>query len=288
MPSQRPRLPARYELPELIARGGMAEVYRATDTALARTVAIKVLAEPFAGDVELRARFTREAQTAAQLSGEPHVVTTYDVGEVDGVPYIVMEYIPGGSLADRLRGGPIPPAQALEWIEQIAGALDRAHARGIVHRDVKPANLLLGADGEVRVTDFGIARATWNHTLTGVGTILGTSGYMSPEQAAGQRATAASDRYALGCVAFELLTGRRPYAAESVTAEAAAHATGADPFGERCRRGAAAGARRRLPACAGEGARGALRDVRRAGDGVAGRVPRIGRPRPGGSPLRCR
>jgi tRNA A-37 threonylcarbamoyl transferase component Bud32 len=229
MPSQQPRLPARYELPELIARGGMAEVYRATDTALARTVAVKVLAQPFAGDLELRARFAREAQTAAQLSGEPHVVTTYDVGEEGGVPYIVMEYIPGGSLADRVRGGPIPPARALEWIGQVAGALDRAHARGIVHRDVKPANLLLGADGDVRVTDFGIARATWNHTLTGVGTVLGTSGYMSPEQAAGQRATAASDRYALGCVAFELLTGRRPYAAESVTAEAAAHATGRIP-----------------------------------------------------------
>ncbi len=207
----------------------MAEVFRATDTALARTVAIKVLAEPFAGDDELRARFAREAQTAARLSGEPNVVTTYDVGEVDGLPYIVMEYIPGGSLADRLRGGPVAPAQALEWIGQIAGALDRAHARGIVHRDVKPANLLLGADGEVRVTDFGIARAVWNHTLTGTGTILGTSGYMSPEQAAGQRATAASDRYAVGCVAFELLTGRRPYAAESATAEAAAHASAQIP-----------------------------------------------------------
>ena len=105
MPSQRPRLPARYELPELIARGGMAEVYRATDTSLARTVAIKVLAQPFAGDAELRARFTREAQTAAQLSGEPNVVTTYDVGEEGGVPYIVMEYIPGGSLADRCAAG---------------------------------------------------------------------------------------------------------------------------------------------------------------------------------------
>jgi hypothetical protein len=157
------------------------------------------------------------------------VVTTYDVGEADGVPYIVMEYAPGGSLAERLRHGAVEPAQALLWVEQVAGALDRAHARGIVHRDVKPGNLLLGADGDVRVTDFGIARAAWLHTLTGTGTILGTSGYMSPEQAAGQRATAASDRYALGCVAFELLAGRRPFAAESVAAEAAAHASARIP-----------------------------------------------------------
>ena len=192
------RLPVRYQQPELIARGGMADVYRATDVALSRPVAVKVLAERYARDDEFRLRFTREAQTAAGLSGEPNVIVIYDVGEARGLPYIVMEYAAGGSVADRLRAGPLPPAQALAWLEQAAAALDAAHARGVVHRDVKPANLLVGADGELRVTDFGIARAAGHDTLTGAGTILGTSGYMAPEQARGLRATDASDRYALG------------------------------------------------------------------------------------------
>jgi eukaryotic-like serine/threonine-protein kinase len=222
-------LPSRFELPELVAHGGMGDVFRATDTALERTVAIKVLAERYARDAEFRARFTREARTAAQLSGEPNVVLVFDVGDAGGLPFIVMEYLPGGSVADRLHAGPVAPAQALAWLEQAGRALDAAHVRGIVHRDVKPANLLLGADGEIRVTDFGIARAASHDTLTGIGTILGTAGYMAPEQAHGERATAASDRYALGCVAFELLTGRRPFAAESVTAEAAAHASAPIP-----------------------------------------------------------
>ncbi|HEY7381251.1 MAG TPA: serine/threonine-protein kinase [Gaiella sp.] len=229
MPESRFSLPPRYELPELIAHGGMGDVFRATDTALERTVAIKMLAERYAGDDEFRTRFTREARTAARLSGEPNVIRIYDVGESEGLPYIVMEYVSGGSIATRLRAGPVDPGQALAWLQQGARALDAAHARGIVHRDVKPGNLLVGEDGEIRVTDFGIARATGHETLTGIGTILGTSGYMSPEQARGQRATAASDRYALGCVAFELLTGGRPFAGETAAVEAAAHATAPVP-----------------------------------------------------------
>ena len=216
-------LPARYEGVELVARGGMADVYRATDSVLGRTVAAKVLAERYAALPDFRQRFEREALTAASLT-HPNVVTIFDVGECDGRPYIVMEYLAGGSLADRLHARrPIRVDMAIPWLEQAARALDAAHLAGIVHRDVKPGNLLLDSDEEVHVTDFGIARAAANDPLTATGTILGSAGYMAPEQARGERATAASDRYALACVAFELLTGRRPFVAESPTAEAMLH-----------------------------------------------------------------
>ena len=222
-------LPIRYRSGELIAHGGMADVYRATDTALERVVAVKVLADRFADDEEVRIRFTREALTAARLAGAPNVVTIFDVGENGGRPYIVMEFLPGGTLADRIRRGRVEPAQALAWLEQAGRALDAAHALGIVHRDVKLANLMIAGDGEVRVTDFGIARAAGHHTMTVAGTVLGTTGYMSPEQATGQRSSPASDRYALAVVAFELLAGRRPFVAETPSAEAAAHAIAAVP-----------------------------------------------------------
>ncbi|MGL6278357.1 MAG: serine/threonine-protein kinase, partial [Gaiella sp.] len=224
-----PALPPRFDSAELIARGGMAEVYRARDTALERLVAVKVLARPLADDAEVRRRFVREAQIAATLSGSRHVVTVYDVGETpSGPPFIVMELLEGGTLADRLQRGPVPPAQALDWLEQAARGLDAAHARGIVHRDVKPGNLMLTAEGEVQVTDFGIARAP-DTTLTLTGTVFGTSGYMAPEQARGEPATAASDRYALAVVAFELLAGRRPFVGETPASEAWAHATRVPP-----------------------------------------------------------
>ena len=134
-----------------------------------------------------------------------------------------MEYMGGGSLEQRLANGTQPPAQAVRWLEQVARALDHAHANGVVHRDVKPANLLLDGEGNVHVADFGIATAAWMASLTTAGTVLGTAGYLAPEQAAGERATPASDRYALAVVAYELLTGERPFARESPTAEAAAH-----------------------------------------------------------------
>ncbi|HEU0337286.1 MAG TPA: serine/threonine-protein kinase [Gaiellaceae bacterium] len=229
MRAMEPELPPRYRAPALLAHGGMADVYRAHDEALGRDVAVKLLADRYASDEELRARFTREAHTAARLSGEPHVVTIFDVGEAGGRPYIVMELVPGGSLADRLRSAPVTPAESLLWLGQAAEALDAAHRLGVVHRDVKPANLLLDASGSLRVTDFGIATAAGDDTLTLAGSILGTWGYMSPEQASGGRATAASDRYSLAAVAFELLTGHRPYAAETPTAEAHAHVTAPVP-----------------------------------------------------------
>lgn len=218
-------LPDRYTGPQPVGRGGMGEIYRAIDDSLGRAVAIKVLDERFARDENIRARFTREALAAARLSGNPSIVTIYDVGEWNGHPFIVMEYLGGGSLEQRMRSGSVSSAQALEWLEQAAHALDAAHREGVVHRDVKPANLLLDRQGRVHVADFGVASAAGLASLTQTGTVLGTAAYLSPEQARGERATPASDLYALGIVAFELLAGRRPFEAESMAAEAAAHVT---------------------------------------------------------------
>jgi hypothetical protein len=216
-------LPKRYRAPTLVARGGMGEVYRATDSVLERTVAVKLLSDRFAREPESRARFQREALAAARLSGRRNVVTVFDVAEHRGRPLIVMEYLDGGSIFDRLKHGQVTREQALEWLTQTAAALDHAHANGIVHRDVKPANLLLDREGSVRVSDFGIASATGFETLTLPGMVLGTAGYLSPEQARGEPATPASDRYGFGVVAFELLTGRRPFEGETPATQAFAH-----------------------------------------------------------------
>jgi tRNA A-37 threonylcarbamoyl transferase component Bud32 len=223
-------LPPRYRSPKRIARGGMGEVYRATDSTLGRAVAVKLLAERYSRDNAVRQRFTREGLAAARLSGEAHIVTVFDVGEHAERPFIVMEYLGGGSLEERIReGGAQDVGQALEWLEQAATALDAAHRHGVVHRDVKPANLLLDRHGNVHVADFGIASAAGMDSLTMTGTVLGTAGYLSPEQAQGEHATPASDRYSLAVVAFELLSGRRPFESESITAEAAAHVHAAVP-----------------------------------------------------------
>ena len=224
-------LPPRYQDPQHLARGGMGDVYRATDTQLGRTVAIKVLGDRYADDESVRERFKREALAAARLSGSPNTVTIFDVGESDGHPYIVMELLEGGTLEDRLKaGGAQDPADAIRWLDQAAGALDAAHAAGVVHRDVKPGNLLLNSRGEVAVADFGVASAVGLDSMTMTGTVLGTAGYLSPEQAKGERATPASDRYALGVVAYELLTGERPFASDSATAEASAHVHAPIPY----------------------------------------------------------
>ena len=211
----------------------MGEVYRATDSVLERKVAVKLLSERHARDEDAHARFRREALSAARLSGAPHVITVFDVGEHGTQPYIVMEYLEGGSVFDRLREGRVAPTLALEWLDQAGQALDRAHAEGIVHRDVKPANLLLDRDGTIVVSDFGIASTSGFDTLTLPGTVLGTAGYLSPEQARGESATAASDRYGLGVVAFELLTDRRPFEGETAATEALAHVTAPVPSAEQ-------------------------------------------------------
>src|SRR2546423_11586827 len=231
-------LPPRYRGPTRIGHGGMGEIFRATDESLGRAVAIKVLAGRFAEDDAVRRRFTREALAAARLSGEPNTVTIFDVGEWNERPFIVMEYLSGGTLDDLIaRDGAQPVDRVLRWLGQAAAALDHAHGNGVIHRDVKPGNLLLDREENVHVADFGIASAAGMDSLTATGTILGTAGYLSPEQAQGQRATSASDLYGLGVVAFELLTGERPFKRESMTAEAAAHANEPVPSASARRRG---------------------------------------------------
>jgi eukaryotic-like serine/threonine-protein kinase len=207
----------------------MASVWVAEDLTLGRLVAIKLLSQQFLGDSEAVRRFEREARAAASLSSHPNVVTIFDVGEQEGRPFIVMEYMSGGSLADVKRGGRQPARQSvLRWLEEAASALDAAHERGIVHRDVKPANLLLDERDSLGVTDFGIARVAFDTTVTRTGQVLGTAAYLSPEQAAGEPASPASDRYALAVVAYELLTGGRPFGGEGFAIQASQHME-ADP-----------------------------------------------------------
>jgi eukaryotic-like serine/threonine-protein kinase len=216
-------LPPRYDNPRLLASGGMGSVWCAQDTVLGRAVAIKVLAEGYADDPRARLRFMREARAAGRLSGHPNVVTVFDVGEADGRPYIVMEHVSGGSVADAIRVGEVSRAEALRWIAEAASALDHAHGLGILHRDVKPGNMLLGRNRTVHLADFGIARIAAEHAITNAGEMLGTAAYISPEQARGRPATGASDRYSLAVAAFELLVGERPFPAEHFAAQARAH-----------------------------------------------------------------
>jgi tetratricopeptide (TPR) repeat protein len=236
MPVSTQLLPPRYRSPRRAGRGAMGDIYVATDEVLGRDVAVKLLAERYAADTGIRQRFKREGLAAARISGEPGAITIFDVGEWEDRPFIVMEYVSGGSLEERIRSeGAQPPARALAWLELAATALDAAHRRGIVHRDIKPANLLLNDRGEVRVADFGIASAAGFDSMTLTGTVLGTAGYLAPEQAMGERATPASDVYALAVVAYELLSGERPFENESPTAEAAAHVNAPVPsIAERC------------------------------------------------------
>jgi serine/threonine-protein kinase len=217
-------LPTRYNVVRHIANGGMASVWLAEDELLGRLVAVKVLSSGYAQDERANRRFLREARAGARLSECRHVVTVYDIGEHDGRPFMVMEHFSGGSVADRLRRGrDIPRALALRWLREAADALDCAHAHDVVHRDVKPANLLIDERGRLAVGDFGIATVAAEASLTQTGQVLGTAAYISPEQARGHAATDASDRYALAVVAFELLTGRRPFTADHPAAQARAH-----------------------------------------------------------------
>jgi serine/threonine-protein kinase len=217
-------LPPRYRSPRRIGHGAMGDIYLAADEVLGREVVVKLLAERYAADEGITARFKREALAAARLSGESGAVTIFDVGEWRDRPFIVMEHLGGGSLDQLLRqGGAQRPERALAWLDQVAVTLDSAHGHGIVHRDVKPANLLLDTRGDLHVADFGIASAAGLDSMTLTGTVLGTAGYLSPEQAQGERAGPSSDLYSLGVVAYELLSGHRPYESDSPTAEAAAH-----------------------------------------------------------------
>lgn len=222
-------LSSRYELGEIIGFGGMSEVHKARDVRLSRDVAIKVLRADLARDPTFYLRFKREAQNAAALN-HPAIVAVYDTGEaeVDGgpLPYIVMEYVDGDTLRDIVRGkGPLPPRRAMEIIADVCAALDFSHKAGIVHRDMKPANIMINRSGAVKVMDFGIARAIADSSnpMTQTAAVIGTAQYLSPEQARGETVDARSDVYSVGCVLFEILTGEPPFTGDSPVAVAYQH-----------------------------------------------------------------
>jgi len=213
----------RYELKEMVGSGGMSSVYRAFDTLLERHVALKILHEQFGADDDHVERFRREARAVAQLS-HPHIVTVIDRGEEDGRQFIVFELIEGENLKEFVeRGGPLPVRRVLELGLEIGRALAFAHAQGLVHRDVKPQNVLLSEDGVAKVTDFGIVRSLDAVGHTETGTVLGTSHYIAPEQARGERVDAQTDVYSFGVVLFELLTGDVPYPGDSFLSVAMKH-----------------------------------------------------------------
>jgi eukaryotic-like serine/threonine-protein kinase len=213
----------RYEVGPLLGAGGMAEVYEGRDRLLARRVAIKVLQSQFARDQGFLLRFKREAQAAASLS-HPNVVGVYDTGSEDGTHFIVMEYVEGRTLKDVIRQeGPLYPDRAAEICADVCSALVAAHARGLIHRDIKPGNVMLTPDGKVKVMDFGIARATSSETITQTAAVIGTAQYISPEQAQGQPVDFRSDLYSLGCCLYEMLTGKVPFTGANAVAIAYRH-----------------------------------------------------------------
>jgi serine/threonine-protein kinase len=222
-------LGGRYELDGIVGRGGMAEVYRARDIRLDRVVAVKTLREDLARDQTFQARFRREAQSAASLNN-PSIVAVYDTGEDSSgsshIPYLVMEYVDGRTLRDLLRDDRrLLPERALEITDGVLRALDYSHRNGIVHRDIKPGNVMLTRSGQVKVMDFGIARAVSDAqaTMTQTAQVIGTAQYLSPEQARGERVDARSDLYSTGCLLYELLTGRPPFLGDSPVAIAYQH-----------------------------------------------------------------
>ena len=213
----------RYQIIEEIGRGGMARVYRALDPRFEREVAVKVLPSEVMDEAMFRARFEREAKVIAALE-HPAIVTVYDFGDQEGQPYLVMRYMPGGSLRERLAQGEMPPEQAVTLVRRMASALDYAHERGIIHRDLKPGNILFDGRGDPFLTDFGIVKmAQGGATLTGE-SIIGTPAYMSPEQAQGDTTIDhRTDVYSLGVILFEMLTGKQPYMADTPISLALKH-----------------------------------------------------------------
>ncbi|HKZ68919.1 MAG TPA: serine/threonine-protein kinase [Anaerolineales bacterium] len=215
----------RYEVKRELGRGGMATVFVAFDPEFERDVAVKVLPREFLHDPHFRARFKREAKIIAALE-HPAIVPVYDYGEDDGQPFIVMRLMPGGSLADRLKQGPLTLPEVARIFTRLAGALDEAHRRGIIHRDLKPGNILLDSQGDPYVSDFGMAKLTQGASSFSGSTIMGTPAYMSPEQAKGEHdLDGRSDIYALGAILFEMLTGKLPYDADSPMGIAVKHIT---------------------------------------------------------------
>lgn len=216
-------LDGRYALEMLVGSGGMADVYRAKDQLLERTVAVKILHQQYEHDTEFIGRFQREAKAAARIT-HPNIVNVYDVGVAEGRHYIVMEYVPGRTLKERIKEeGALPVAQALHIAKQIAGALAQAHANNLVHCDIKPHNILVMPDGNVKVADFGIARAVTESTMTYNDNIMGSVHYFSPEQARGTIITPKSDVYSLGVVLYEMLSGHIPFDGNTAVSIARKH-----------------------------------------------------------------
>ena len=216
-------LNGRFRLEEQIGAGGMSTVYRAFDPTLERSVAIKLMHRDMSADADQLERFRREARAVARLS-HPHVVTVIDAGEDDGTPFIVLEYVEGETLKERIRRlGRLPVAEAVAYAIEIGRALSAAHAERLVHRDVKPQNVLIDPEGRAKVTDFGIARSLEAHGLTAPGRVLGTTDYVSPEQALGHDVTEQSDVYSLGIVLYEMLAGEVPFKADTQVAVAMKH-----------------------------------------------------------------
>ncbi len=212
----------RYELEKLCGSGGMSNVFRAHDRLLERTVALKILHEQYTRDEDYVERFRREARAVAQLA-HPNIVTVIDRGEQEGRQFIVFEYIDGENLKELSNRGPLEVGEAIRLVLQVGRALSFAHERGLVHRDVKPQNVLLNEDGQAKVTDFGIARSLDVHGVTQTGTVLGTSDYIAPEQARGQKVDPKTDIYSLGVVLYELLSGEVPFSGDNFVAVAMRH-----------------------------------------------------------------
>jgi eukaryotic-like serine/threonine-protein kinase len=212
----------RYELEKLVGSGGMSNVFRAHDRLLERTVALKILHEQYTRDDDYVERFRREARAVARLA-HPNIVTVIDRGEQDGRQFIVFEYVDGQNLKELTRNGPLEVHEAIGLTLQVARALSFAHERGLVHRDVKPQNVLLNEDGQAKVTDFGIARSLDVQGVTQTGTVLGTSEYIAPEQARGQKVDPKTDIYSLGAVLYELLVGEVPFSGDNFVAVAMRH-----------------------------------------------------------------
>ena len=222
----------RYTLGSLLGRGGMGEVRAATDLRLSREVAIKVLRADLAEHEVLRGRIEREARAAARIS-HPNVVAIYDIGEDDGVPFIVMERLPGNSLADELATGPISEGRACSLAAEILSALDAAHQLGVIHRDIKPANVLLDPQSHAKVADFGIAKIAEEDQQTTMGLVIGTASYLAPERLAGNPATPASDLYAVGVLLYEALAGKSPFTGDTPLAVVESISRGVvEPLGE--------------------------------------------------------
>ncbi len=214
-----------YEIHSAIGAGGMGEVYRAHDTRLNRDVAIKILPATFSSDPDRLQRFAQESRAAAALN-HPNILSIFDIGEAQGAPYVVSELLEGETLRDRLRDGPLPSRKAIDYARQIASGLAAAHDKGIVHRDLKPENLFITADGRAKILDFGLAKLTrpeadasgeapTQQIATDAGTVMGTVGYMAPEQVRGKSADARSDIFAFGAILYEMLSGKRAFHGES-------------------------------------------------------------------------